>query len=70
MHEWMASQVSFNRMLIKDEYLENAKKYRDTETVSNIYFQKIFDEIKSRQTISFMILPLKSVTNIIQQTLF
>ena len=70
MREWMASQVSFNRMLIKDEYLEKAKKYRETETVSNIYFQKIFDEIKSRQTISFMILPLKSVTNIIQQILF
>ena len=37
MHEKMTSQISFNLLLLKDEYLKNKMRYNETETILKLY---------------------------------
>ena len=43
MREKMTSQISFNLLPLKDEYLENKTKYLETESVLKVYIQMLFD---------------------------
>ena len=37
MREKMTSQISFNLLLLKDEYLKNKTRCNETETILNVY---------------------------------
>ena len=43
MRGWMTSQISFKFAILKDEYLENKTRYRETKSVLMVYFHIIID---------------------------